>query len=62
MVSDSTHKCFVHMCIEKSSSDKNINTIAVMISKTDITLVKYFTPQDMKTISLQNNRKLMLGI
>ena len=40
-----------HAFTKKSSSGKN-----------HISLVKYFTPQDTKFISLQNNRKFMLGI
>ena len=34
----------------------------VVPAKNHISLVKYFTPQDTKFISLQNNRKFMLGI
>ena len=45
----STYIC-LHVCHEKKSFSKTISQ------------VKYFTPEDMKTISLQNNRKFMPGI
>ena len=49
--------------LKKVVLKKNISTLGSDDMKKLISLlVKYFNPQDMKTISLQNNRKLMLGI
>ena len=49
------------MCVMKKNFQQN-HIITSEISKLISSLVKYFTPQDTKTISLQNNRKLMPGI
>ena len=43
------------------SSSKTISSL-VKYEKVISSLVKCFTPEDTKTISLQSNRKLMLGI
>ena len=50
---------FVHMCIEKVIPAKSYHL--ARYQKLLSSLVKYFTPQDTKTISLQNNRKFMTG-
>ena len=68
--SDNKHHCVtqssptnicVHGCNEKRSSSKIILSW-VSNQKLISSLVKYFSPQDTKTISLQNNWKLMPGI
>ena len=51
----------VHVCNEKRIFSKIIAT-RVGNQKLISSLVKYFTPQDTKTISLQNNWKFIPGI